>query len=140
MTITRGQFGVQILAEVRKELGWQKAQAHQKVAVPDAWRPGEREASLADQDAWEKLCEKGEKEGWLEWTNEYSGSHLEIVSLRDTHPIRKVERIETDREREERLELLGYRVESEVTIRTQHGWAAFDAAQKLVSTYGRVTT
>lgn len=136
--ITREQFEAKVLSAARKEMGWEKAQAHQWISVPDAWIPGEREEYLARQKAWEELCERGEKEGWLRWTNDYDDSHLETVNLRsDTHPTRMLERMETDEEREDRLELLKHQIESQVRIRAQRGWETFDAAQKLVNNYGR---
>lgn len=29
---------------------------------------------------WQEMCDEGERLGYLEWTNEYSGSHLEVTT------------------------------------------------------------
>ena len=50
---------------------------------------------------WEALVAKGEKRGWLAWTNEYPGSHLELVTPRERE-IQRLQVIQDAKDWEER--------------------------------------
>lgn len=63
--------------------------------------PREVAAYEAFAKLWEALVAKGEKRGWLKWTNEYPGSHLELVTPREREG-QRLRLIQDAKDREER--------------------------------------
>lgn len=107
----------------------------QMITVPGAWRDGEKETIAAKQKAWQDLLSEGEEEGWIQWTNEYAGSHPKPIDLQDWHPTRKDQRLETNEELENRLEDLQRDKEEalkEIENQIKIQWEEFDKAQDLI--------
>ena len=67
---------------------WLKEVKRSTYEVEGYYTDAEMAERLTLIEQWEAMCQKGEDEGWLEWTNDYSGSYLTGVES-NRHPSRK---------------------------------------------------
>lgn len=136
LNISKKTLTSAIRKDVRAEHGWDEAQAWVEHDRMDNYTPEELARVKTLQEQWTALCAQGEDEGWLEWTNDYSGSHLEVVE-RLTHPTRRALIRESEQERRDRLDYLSERIEEEVTQRVEKQWKALQEAKAVLSRIGK---
>ena len=136
LNISKKTLTTAIRKDVRAEMGWDEAQSWVEHDRMDDYTPEELARVRALQEQWTALCTQGEDEGWLEWTNDYRGSHLDTVE-RTTHPTRRVLARESEGERSDRLDYLSERIEDEVTKRVEKQWKAIQDAKSALDRIGR---
>lgn len=130
--ISKEQLRGSVLEQVREKHRWQEAQEWRHREEPDRLTDEELAYRVQRQAEWEALCALGEEEGWLEWTNDYYGSHLVIKEV-TLHPTRTIQVRETVRERKERLRELNLQIEAEVEHLTEASWATLTEAAEIAA-------
>jgi hypothetical protein len=117
------QMKASILAEVQERHDWVSKQKRKAWVEQDVLTKDEIAEITKKQEQWEALCEQGEEEGWLDWTNDYAGSHLYAVnasSLR--HPTRTCNIEEDDFVYKNRVENLERKIAREAATLFVSRW------------------
>jgi hypothetical protein len=130
MTISKEQLTIAVRADVREELKWAEAQEWQYRDEPDTYTPEELAKVTALQAQWTALSERGEKEGWLEWSGGYRDGEWEVADNR-RHPTRTVPVRETKANRTRRLIALEHEIEQKVKQRVESEWKALQKAEEI---------
>lgn len=136
MNVTKKQLSEAARADIRTEMGWDKAQEWQYTEKPDTYTAEELERITALQAQWTALSEQGQKEGWLEWSGGYRDGEWEL-SENHVHPTRKVQVRETDEARSYRINNLMEEIEEKVTARVRKQWKALQDAQAIMDSVGK---
>lgn len=136
MTFTKEQLTKAARKECRAKLGWDKAHEWKYTEERDSYTAEELERVTALQAQWKSLCEQGEAEGWLYWTNDYSGSHLETEES-TLHPTRKIQVKETKAARADRIKEVNDEVEAKVSKLVEKQWKSLQDAQALIDRIGK---
>lgn len=136
MTVTKKQLSEAARAEIRTQLGWDKAQEWQYTERPDAYTAEELERITALQAQWTALCEQGKAEGWLEWSGGHPDGEWE-VSDNLIHPTRKIQVRETEEARSYRINALMEEIEEKVTRKVQKQWKSLQDAQAIMDSIGK---
>lgn len=106
------------IKEGRTTQGWAKAQETLTITEADNLTPAELAQAEALQKQWTALSERGQKEGWLQWSGGYHEGEWEVTpKLQLKHPTRTVSRQEFAGERQSRLDQLDYRIKKEARER-----------------------
>jgi hypothetical protein len=134
--ITKEQLAEAVRADVRAQMGWDKAQEWQHHDVPDEYTPEELARVTALQSQWEALSEQGQKEGWLE----FSGGHLDgewETASNHKHPTRTISVRESEEARTRRLHVLNEAVELRTFNRVATEWKHLLKAEGIIARLGK---
>lgn len=127
---TKEQLRKLVTAKVKKELRWDEESQLKTREVAYSFTKEEAKERKAKQRAWKAMVDEGLKDGWLEWTNEYSGSHVVAANNNVAHD-RTVEVVEDARSRQLRIERMNVELQRRVDPEVERLWAAQEELNKL---------
>ena len=136
MNVTKKQLSEAARADIRTEMGWNKAHEWQYTEQSDTYTAEELERITALQAQWTALSEQGQKEGWLEWSGGHRDGKWELFE-NHVHPTRKIQVRKTDEARSYRINNLKEDIEKRVTARVQKQWKALQDAQAIMDSVGK---
>ena len=136
MTVSKEQLAKAARKDIREAMGWDAAHEWKFSEERDTFTPEELARVTSLQAQWKALCEQGEAEGWLSWTHDYPGSHLDTVES-VVHPTRMIRVKETRASRTSRINALHEAVEAKVAKQVERQWKALQEAEKIVSRLGK---